>query len=257
MNQRLVRLAAATVMAIATVSAQAKDWKVVRVAVEGVYPPFNYMDKGQLVGFDVDIAKALCSKMQVQCQFTTQEWDGMIPGLMSGKYDAIISSMAITDERKQKVDFSDKYYATPARFIAAKDTDIKDVSPKALEGKTIGVQGSTTQATYLQDQYKNSTIKTYKSVDDANMDLAAGRIDLVMSDSVLLYEFLSKTKDGSCCKFVGPEIRNEKYFGPGKGIAVRKDSDDLRDKFNVAIKQILSDGTYKTINAKYFPFSVY
>jgi lysine-arginine-ornithine-binding protein len=256
MNQRFVRYAAAALVAFTALSVQAKDWKVVRVAVEGVYPPFNYMDKGQLVGFDVDVAKALCAKMQVQCQFTTQEWDGMIPGLMTGKYDAIISSMNITDERKQKVDFTDKYYTTPAKFITAKDSDIKDITPKALEGKTIGVQGSTTQATYLQDQYKNSTIKTYKSVDDANMDLAAGRIDAVMSDQVVLWEFLTKTKDGACCKFVGPDLRNEKYFGPGKGIAVRKDSPELRDRFNTALKEIVSDGSYKTINAKYFPFSV-
>lgn len=252
-----VRFAVAGFLAAGAIVAHAKDWKEVRIAVEGVYPPFNYIDKGQLTGFDVDIAKALCAKMDVKCTFTTQEWDGMIPGLMAGKYDAIVSSMRATDERRKKVDFSNKYYDTSARFIAAKDSAITDVSPKGLAGKTIAVQGATTQETLLQDLYKDSTIKTYKSVDNANMDLAAGRVDVVFSDQVVLWQFLTKTKDGSCCKFVGGDIKNAKYFGTGMSVAVQKDSPELRDKFNAAIQQIVNDGEYKTINAKYFPFSIY
>lgn len=237
-------------------SASAKDWKEIRIATEGTYPPFSYIENGKLTGFDVDIAEALCAKIQAKCEVVSQEWDGMIPGLMSGKYDAIVASMAITDERKKKIDFTDKYYATPARFIAVKDSGITDTSPAGLKGKVIGVQGSTTQATYLEDKYKGADVKLYKTVDDADMDLANGRVDAVFSDSAILYQWL-KTKDGGCCGFVGEEVRDQQYFGVGKGIGIRKEDADLRDKLNEATKAIIADGTYEKINKKYFPFSIY
>lgn len=249
-------LCAAAVVLAATMGASSAA-EHVRIAVEGVYPPFNYMENGQLTGFDVDIAKALCEKAQLECEWVTQEWDGMIPGLLANKYDAIIASMRITEERKKKVDFTDKYYATPAHFMAPKAAKVTDVSPAALEGKTIGVQGSTVQASFLEKNYPKSTVKAYQAVDDANADLAAGRIDLVLSDKVLLGDWLQKNADGSCCELVGEDLKDPKDWGPGMGIAVRKDETALRDKFNAAIKAIREDGTYEKINAKYFPFSVY
>lgn len=234
----------------------AKDWPVVRIATEGTYPPFSYIQGGELAGFDVDVANAICAKMQAKCEVVAQEWDGMIPGLMSGKYDAIVASMAITDERKQKIDFTDKYYATPARFVAVKDSGIADTSPQGMAGKIIGVQGSTTQGSYLEDFYKDSEVKIYKTVDDATMDLVNGRLDAVFSDAAILYQWL-KTEEGACCSFVGQEARDDKYFGVGKGIGVRKDDQDLRDQLNAAVKAIVADGTYQQINQKYFPFSIY
>lgn len=235
--------------------AGAEEWTKVRIATEGVYPPFNYMEGGKLTGFDVDIANALCAKMKVQCEIVTQEWDGMIPGLVANKYDAIVASMAITDERKKKVDFTAKYYNTPSVFMATKDAAIKDVSPKALEGKSIGVQGSTTQAAFLEKEYPGSTVKVYTSVDDASADVAAGRIDLVFTDKVVLAEWLKKSSDASCCEIVGADQMGP--AGEGKGIAVRKDSPKLREMFDAAIKEIRADGEYEKINSKYFPFSIY
>jgi polar amino acid transport system substrate-binding protein len=246
----------AFVLASVTTATQAAEWKKVKIATEGVYPPFNYIEQGKLTGFDVEIANALCARMKVECEIVTQDWDGMIPGLVASKYDAIVASMAITDERKKKVDFTDKYYNTPAHFMAAKSSDIKDVSPAALAGKTIGVQGSTTQAAFLEQKYKKSEIKTYQSVDDASADLAAGRVDLVLSDKVLLNEWLRKSKEASCCALVGSDLRDPS-FGIGKGIAVRKENPELRDKFDAALKEIRADGTYQKINEKYFPFSIY
>ncbi|MDX7952562.1 transporter substrate-binding domain-containing protein [Lichenihabitans sp. Uapishka_5] len=257
MTLKTMLAATALGLAVAGGAAQAKEWKSVRIAVEGVYPPFNYMDKGELTGFDVDVAKTLCTHMKVECTFVVQDWDGMIPGLLAGKYDAIASSMSITDERKKKVDFSDKYYNTPAHFMAATTSKVGDTSPKGLAGKTIGAQGSTTQASFLDKNYKDSTVKTYQSVDDASADLASGRVDLVFSDKVLLNEWMKKSSDGKCCELVGPDMSDPKDFGYGKGVAVRKDAPELLAMFNTAIKASLADGSYKADNDKYFPFSVY
>lgn len=254
----VLKAVVAGIIVVAGLSSQAvmaKEWKEIRIATEGTYKPFSYIADGKLTGFDVDIANALCEKMQAKCTIVSQEWDGMIPGLMSGKYDATVASMSITPERQKKIDFTDKYYATPARFIAVKDSEIKDTTPESLKGITVGVQGSTSQASYLEDNFKDTEVKMYKTVDDANMDLANGRIDLVFSDAAILADWM-KSADGACCKFVGGEVRDEKYFGVGKGIGVRKSDPELRDRFNVAIKAIIADGTYDRINKKYFDFSI-
>jgi polar amino acid transport system substrate-binding protein len=248
---------AAAALGLAAGMAVAKEWKTVRIGTEGAYPPFNYFDSsGKLQGFDIDIAKALCEKMKVKCVFVAQDWDGIIPGLLAKKYDAIIASMSITEERKKKVDFTEPYYRSPAIFVAPKDTDITDTSPKGMKGKVIGAQSSTIHANYLEDNYKDSTIKLYKTQDEVNADLAAGRLDAQLADKLVLYEWL-KTKDGQCCKFIGPDIKDPRWFGEGAGIAVRKEDQDLKAMFNKALKEILADGTYEKINKKYFPFSIY
>ncbi len=231
--------------------------KKVRIGTEGAYPPFNYFDSNKnLVGFDVDIAKALCAKAGFECTFVAQDWDGIIPGLLAKKYDAIIASMSITSERKKRVDFTDKYYNSPARFIAAKGAKF-DTSPAGMKGKAIGAQRSTTHSSYLEDNYQGSNLKFYATQDEANMDLANGRLDAVLADSIVLLEWMNKTKEGACCAFIGDSINNPKWFGDGAGIAVRKGDNALRDAFNAAIKAIRADGTYKKINDKYFPFDVY
>ena len=253
--------AVAAISLLATASlAEAKEWKTVKIATEGAYPPFNFVDANkELQGFDVEIGKILCERMKVKCEFVAQDWDGIIPALLAKKYDAIVASMSITEERKQKVDFSDKYYSTPARFATAKTSPLADISPDALKGKTIGAQSSTTHATYLEDVYgpKGATIKLYGTQDEANADLQAGRLDAVLADSVVLYEWLEKTDPGKCCKFIGGDIKNTKYFGEGAGIAVRKEDGDLKEMFNKAIAEVVKDGTYKKLNDKYFPFSIY
>ncbi len=248
---------AALALGLAAGMAAAKEWKTVRIGTEGAYPPFNFIDSaGKLQGFDIDIAKALCDKMKVKCVFVAQDWDGIIPGLLAKKYDAIVASMSITAERKKKVDFTDKYYSSPATFVAPKNTDITDISPKALAGKTIGAQSSTIHSNYLEDNYKDSKLKFYKTQDEVNADLAAGRLDAQLADKLVLFEWL-KTKAGQCCKFVGPGITDKRWFGEGAGIAVRKEDQDLKAMFNKALKEIIADGTYKKINMKYFPFSIY
>lgn len=248
-------IAAAAILAVGAGAAHA-DMKKVRIGTEGAYPPFNSVNtSGELVGFDIDIAKALCAKMKVECTFVAQDWDGIIPALLAKKFDAIVASMSITEERKQKVAFTDPYYSTPGNFIAPKDTKITDISPEALKGKTIGTQSSTTAAVYLEEKYKGSDIKLYPTQDEANADLANGRLDTILADKFVLYEWLEKTDAGKCCKFIGADLKD--VNPEGTGIAVRKEDNQLREALNKAIKEIVADGTYKKINEKYFPFNIY
>jgi polar amino acid transport system substrate-binding protein len=236
--------------------ATAGDWSKIRVGTEGAYPPFNYVDSdGKLKGFDIEIANALCAKMKAECTFTAQDWDGIIPALLANKFDIIIASMSITEERMKKVDFTNKYYATPARFVAPKDTNITDTSPEAMAGLNIGAQSSTTHGGYLGDNYKNSNIRLYSTLDEALADLATGRLAAVMADSVVLWDWSVNKAEGNCCALVGKDYTE--IWSTGVGMAVRKTDSDLTDKANAALAEILADGTYKAINDKYFPFSVY
>lgn len=254
----LLAAAAAFSSLPAATPAGAQEKKTVRIGTEGAYPPFNFFDANQnLMGFDIDIANALCEKMEVNCVFVAQDWDGIIPALLAGKYDAIIASMSITPERQKVVDFTNKYYQTPARFVAPKDSPLTGNTPADLAGKTIGAQSATTHATYLEDKYTDSEIRLYPTQDEANLDLINGRLDAILADSIVLYEWLNNTEDGQCCQFVGDPVVDVQYFGEGAGIAVRKEDQELKEAFNEAIAAILADGTYEKINAKYFPFSIY
>jgi len=232
--------------------------KKVRMGTEGAYPPFNSIDKnGKLQGFDIDVGNALCAAMKVECEWVTQEWDGIIPGLMAKKYDTIIASMSITEERKKKVSFSNKYYQTPAKFVRMKGSGI-EINKDSLKGKSVGVQRATIHENFLRDNYGDVVdIKAYATQDEANLDFNAGRVDLLLADSVALLEGFIKTDAGKDAEFVGPGFTDPKWFGDGAGIAVRKDDNELREMLNKAIAQIRADGTYAKINAKYFDFDVY
>jgi len=257
---RLVRLAvsAALIVGMLGLAAAAEAQDKVRIATEGSYAPFSFKaPDGTLQGFDVDIARALCDRAHMECTIVAQAWDGIIPGLLTKKYDAIVASMSITDERRKKVDFTDKYYQTPARFVARKGSNIP-ISKSGLKGKTIGAQRSTIHARYLQDNYADvADIKLYDNQENADLDLTAGRLDLVLADSIVLLEGFLTKPEGENFEFVGPELRDPKWFGEGAGIAVRPGDVKLKDAFNRALADILKDGTYDKIDAKYFPFSIY
>lgn len=251
-------LAFVAILMLCTSIAQAKEWKKVRVAIEGAYPPFSQVTpEGDLVGFDVDIAVALCEAMGAEAVLVAQDWDGMIPGLLARKYDTIIASMSITEERLKKVDFSNKYYQTPAKFMA-KNGLIPAWSKEALKGKTVGVQRETIHDKYLTDVYgKDVEIKRYGSLDEAYLDVDAGRVDILMADSVALMDgFLTKDA-GKDYGFVGPDMVAPEWFGPGIGAAVRKQDQELKAKLNAAIETIRANGTYEKIQNKYFNFNVY
>ena len=240
----------------------AKDWKTMRIGVEGAYPPFSATTPdGKLEGFDIDIAMALGKAMGVEVKLVAQDWDGIIPALLARKYDAIIASMSITEERKKKVAFTNKYYNTPAKFICKKGA-IKEFTreqvKQATKGKKVGVQRATIHDRFITEEgAKDVTIKRYATQDEAYMDLAAGRVDMLLADSVAMSEGFLKKPEGQGYQFVGPDLTEKKYFGEGAGIAIRKKDKDLVEMFNKAIVQIRSDGTYKAIQDKYFDFNVY
>jgi polar amino acid transport system substrate-binding protein len=242
--------------ALAGGSAQAKEWKTVRVGMDATYAPFESVnEKGEIVGFEVDYAKALCAKMGVTCTFQNQDWDGIIPSLLANKFDVIISSMNETPERSKKVLFSDVYYATPPVWMGPAANKSDDVSPAAMKGKLIGSQSSTTFANYLQKHYKDAEIKGYPGADEPNLDLANGRLDYVVTDILVAEAFIEKSGNG-CCRIIKEIKREPDIFGPGVGVAMRPADTDLRDMFNKAIAALDADGTYKKIEAKYFKIDI-
>jgi len=253
-----LRIALAASAALLTLGVAQAQEKTLRIGTEGAYPPFNNLTSdGQLVGFDIDIAKALCDEMKVKCTFVAQDWDGIIPALQAGKFDAIVASMSITPERAQKVDFTHKYYNTPSAIAVPKDSPLKGVTKEDLAGKNIGVATTTTHYNYASKTYTDSTIKGYPSSPEEQADLANGRLDAIEDDIVVLQQWLD-TPDGACCKILGqPSPQPVEIFGPGAGIAVRKGETDLVNKLNTAIDAIRKSGKYKEINDKYFKFDVY
>ncbi len=257
MKKLLTPLIALAMMSIAA-TARAGDWKEIRVGVEGAYPPFSSItESGQLVGFDIDIAVELCKAMGATCSLVPQDWDGIIPALLARKYDAIIASMSITEERKKKVAFSDKYYNTPAKFVRKKGSGI-EITKAGMAGKSVGVQRATTHDNFITGEFGDSvTIKRYGTQDEAYLDAVAGRLDLLLADSVAIDDGFLSTEQGADFEFVGPGYSDPKYFGEGSGIAVRKGDADLVEKFNEAIQTIRDNGRYKAINDKYFDFDIY
>jgi arginine/ornithine transport system substrate-binding protein len=261
-NMKKILIAVAVIgLIFAAGTVQAKEWKTVRIGVEGAYPPFSWTTAdGQLKGFDIDIAIALCKAMGVDYKLVPQDWDGIIPALLARKYDAIIASMSITEERKKKVAFTNKYYNTPAKFVCKKGAMkefTRDEVAKVTAGKKIGVQRETIHDRFISDVGKDATIKRYGTQDDAYLDLVAGRVDMLLADSVAMDGGFLKKPEGKDFQFIGPDITDEKWFGVGAGIALRKQDKDLVEMFNKAIEQIRADGTYKKIQDKYFDFNVY
>ena len=256
--KKLLIVVAVMAIVLGAATVQAKDWKKIRVGVEGAYPPFSYVTpEGELAGFDIDIAKALVAAMGKDIVLVPQDWDGIIPALLARKYDAIIASMSITEERKKKVAFSNKYYNTPAKFVCKKGA-MGEFSRDNIKGKKIGVQRATIHDRYLTDNYgKDVEIKRYATQDEAYLDLVAGRVDMLLADSVAISDGFLKKPEGQDYQFIGPDLNDPKWFGEGTGIAIRKEDQDLVEMFNQAIEQIRADGTYKQIQDKYFDFNVY
>ncbi|MCC4783426.1 MULTISPECIES: ABC transporter substrate-binding protein [Vibrio] len=249
-------LVAALAATAATGVAQAKEWKTVRFGIEGAYPPFSWTEAdGSLKGFDVDMANALCTEMQVKCKIVAQDWDGIIPSLLARKYDAIIAAMSITEERKKKIDFTGKYALIPNKFIAKKGAGLNFDD---LSGQKIAVQRATTHDKYLTDNYGDTVeIVRYGSFDEAYLDLANGRVAAVLGDASALEEGVLNKAGGEDYEFVGPSLTDPKWFGDGFGIALRKQDKDLTKQLDAAILSLREKGIYQDIAAKYFNYDVY
>ncbi len=258
MHRRVLLLSASLACAaFVALPARAADPAPLRVGVEGAYPPFSAVGPdGQIKGFDIDIAKALCEQIKAQCTLVQLDFDGMIPALQSKKIDMIVASMSITPERLKVVDFSDKYYTTPNRLIARAGSPI-DGAPAGFKGRKIGVQRATINDRFATAKFSGASIVRYAKQDEIYLDLAAGRIDATLVDAVAGNEGFLKTPAGKGFAFVGPDYDDPQFFGKGAGVAVRKSDVELRDKLNAAIGAIRADGRYKQIAARYFDFDIY
>lgn len=242
----------------------AKDWNEIRLASEGAYPPFNLIAAdGSLQGFDIDIGNALCEEMKAKCTWVKQEWDGMIPALMSRKFDAIVASMSITEERKAKVDFTDKYYASPLALITKKGSPLQpDLA--TLKGKKVGVQRGTVSDNYATRYWdgKGPEIVRYAKQDEAYLDLRSGRMDAAFADYLEAYGgFLTKPEgegyDVAGERLFGKTAEEKAVIGEGIGIAVRKRDKELTEQLNKALAAIRANGKYDEIQKKYFPMDIY
>lgn len=236
----------------------ADESMAVRIAVEGGFPPFNYLDAtGKLQGFDVDIANALCNDAQLKCEFVVQKWEAMIPDLLVKRYDLIISSMSMSAERRRKVAFTDTYYNSPSVFVVRKDSKLTQINAETLQGISLGVTSTTAQAAFVDHNYRSvASVTVFPASPDLYKGLTDGSVDVIMEDKLAIYDWLTNTKAGQCCEFRGEDILDPTFFGEGAGIALRPEDDDLRLRLNKALAEIKADGTYDMINAKYFPFSI-
>ncbi len=222
-----------------------------RIGVDPTYPPFSDIDDaGRLVGFDIDIALAMCAWLEVECVFVRKEWEKLIPALRSGEFDAIVSSMSITRKRQQLVAFTERYYSNEVRFVARKGMDF---APADLPSRTVGVISSTVASDWLEEnRFKFAGIRGYTNQKKLVQALIEGRVDAMFGDALGYWDWL-RSAEGAGFAFAGEAYRLDE----GIGIAVRKESDDLRQRLNGALRAILSDGAYEKINARYFPFSIY
>lgn len=235
------------------------DEKPLKIGIEAAYPPFaSKAPDGSIVGFDYDIGNALCAEMKVKCVWVEQEFDGLIPALKVRKIDAILSSMSITDERKQSVDFTNKYYNTPARLVMKSGTQI-GADLAQIKGKKIGVQRGSIHERFATEVLKplGAEVVPYGSQNEIYLDVAAGRLDGTLADATLLQDGFLNTDAGKGYAFAGPAFTDVKYFGDGVGIAVRKGDKANLDRINAAIAAIRANGTYKSIQDKYFNFDIY
>ncbi len=254
-RRTFVSAVAAATLAVFAAPAMAED--ALRIGVEGAYPPFSSKESdGTLVGFDIEIAMALCTEMKRQCELVEQEWDGMIPALKARKFDAIVASMSITEERKRQIDFSEKYYQTPARLVAPKGADF-EATPEGLAGKRIGVQRGATHQCYAEKMFPDAEIVLYGKQEEVFQDLVLGRIDLQLSDSLIAQNSFLTKDEGAEYAFLGGDQTDVDCYGEGVGIAVRQNEEELRDAISAAITAIRDNGTYATINDKYFEFDIF
>ena len=246
-------------LAVMASGAMAKEWKTVRIGVDASYPPFESVAPGgQMVGFDVDLTRALCAKMNVKCVWIAQDLDGIIPALKGKKFDIIVSSLTVTDKRREQIDFSDRLFDAPARMIAKKGSPLLP-TVESLKGKHVGVEQGSTQEAYAKAYWepKGVTIVPYPNQDQVYADLATGRLDAALQDELQADAGFLKTPRGKDFAWAGPEVKDPKTLGEGTAIGVRKEDGELKAKLNKALAELHQDGTFTKLEKQYFDVNIY
>lgn len=272
-NKKIGFAACSLLMMFASVSlnTQAKDWDSIRIATEGVYEPWNRtMPDGSFDGFEPEMAKLLCERMQVRCKIVAQDWDGLIPGLQAGKFDVVMDALAISEARRKVIDFSRPYTKAPATFIALQssgidlgrgtlhlrgkpelDTPAVEALRNRLKGKLIGIVSGTVYSKFIHDQFGEvATIREYKTPPEPLMDLKNGRVDLVFEDLGFLAGELQRSSDSGLA-LTGPAI-NGPIWGEGEAFGIRKGEPELKAKLDAAIDSLIADGTINRLSRKWF-----
>jgi octopine/nopaline transport system substrate-binding protein len=266
-------LALGALVSLFALPALAKDWTKVVIATEGAYAPYNlHAPDGKLIGFEIDLANDLCGRLKITCEFVAQDWDGIIPGLNAGKYDAIMSGMSITDKRLEVINFSRNYSQAPTTFAvpktsplakmpgtgtrislddkAATEAAVKELTP-VLKGKIIGVQVATIQADMLNTYFKGiAEVRTYKTTEEHDLDLQAGRVDAALAATSYFISTLSKP-GGDKLVLAGPLFTGG-LLGRGTGIGIRKTDPELKVMFDKAINAAIADGTVRKLSVQWF-----
>jgi histidine transport system substrate-binding protein len=253
------KLAISVVLALAASGAYAKDWTVIRFGVNPSYAPFeSKAPNGKLVGLDIDLGNAICAQLKAKCVWVENAWDGIIPALKAKKFDAILSSMSVTEKRLGQIDFTDKIYHSPARLVAKKGIGILP-TVEALNGKRVGVEQGSTQETYAKTYWepKGVVVTSYQNQDLVYQDLLAGRLDAALQDSVQADVGFLKSPEGRDYAFAGPALRDTKTLGIGAAIGLRKEDVELKKAINGALAEIHKNGTFDKIQKKYFSFDIY
>jgi polar amino acid transport system substrate-binding protein len=229
---------------------------VIRFLTEVDYPPFNYAGQdGNPQGFNIDLARLLCEELKLPCTIQMRRFETLIPALNANQGDAAIASIAATPDLRAKVDFTDSYYRTPARFVAKRDSPIQDPLPERLEGKKVAVVAGTAHEAYLKALFTEVEVRPYPNADASRAALRRGEVDLLFGDAISLAFWLNGTDSENCCAFRGGPYTDNRYFGEGIGIAVRKGNEVIRMALNWALFRVWEQGRFTDLWLRYFPIS--
>jgi polar amino acid transport system substrate-binding protein len=230
----------------------------IRFVTESDFPPFNYFDEeNALTGFNVDVARAICLELGMACDIQVRPWADLLPALKKGDADAVIASHVASPNLLKIVDFSEPYYFTPGRFAAKRGLTALDMTPEGLEGRRIAVAKGTAHEAYLRTFFRDSSIRTYETVELARDALITGTVDLLFDDGISLAFWLNGTASKACCEFRGGPFAESKYFGDGVGIAVNRGDVQLKGMINTALKRLRQSGRYEELLLRYFPQRVF
>ena len=242
----------------AAAAAEAPRRVAVRFLTEGDFPPFNYYDdEGVLTGLNVDLARALCLELSAACDIKVRPWDELFSGLKRSEADAVIAAHALTAPSLTTVDFTDRYFFTPARFAVRAGGTAPEISPEGLDGRTIGVAKGTAHEAYLRAFFRDSRIMPFESPDQAREALESQKVDVLFDDGISLAFWLNGSLSRKCCEFKGGPYFEPKYFGDGIAIAVSKSDPQIRYLLNGALERVRASGRFQEIVDRYFPLRVY
>jgi polar amino acid transport system substrate-binding protein len=228
--------------------------QTIRFLTETDYPPFDYAGPdGNPAGFNVDLARLICEEIKASCTIQARSFGGLLDALNDNRGDAVIASIAPTAETRQRADFTDPYYRTPARFVVRRDSPISDVLPERLERKKIAVIAGTAHEAYLKAMFTEAEVRAYSNADTARAALRNKEVDLLFGDGIELSFWLNGSDSGGCCTFRGGPFLESRFFGEGIGIAVKRGNDLLRQVFNWALFRLWEKGSYTDLWLRYFP----